>query len=334
MGIFTTNHRLPEVSFHKEKDFEEEVYKNSKLFFGEKSILIDTKTLLKGNFLGGTIPDGFLFDLSDKTEPQFYLIEIELSKHSFNNHIFPQITKFFSFFKDIQQRQNLITKLYEIINSETKLRNQFKKNIGDQEIFKFINDVIENSQNILIVIDGEKNEIGEISKVYSDTWGKMVKHIVIRKYSDGKDTIYHLEPDFDVLEIIGDEKLIPEKALYDETHHTAGVSENVVSIYSELKKRILEINSDLIFNPTKSYVSIKKDKNVAFFQLKKNYLRFVVLRPEIEILQSITKYEVKLFPEGVKKFWGGDCATILIKNEDGLDEIINLIHPLVRENED
>ena len=109
MGIFTSNRRLPEVTFRIEKDFEEEVYQNSKLFFGEKSILIDTKTLLKGNILGGTIPDGFLFDLSDEAEPQFYLIEVEFAKHSFNTHIFPQINKFFAFFKNIQQRQNLTT---------------------------------------------------------------------------------------------------------------------------------------------------------------------------------------------------------------------------------
>ena len=99
MGVFTSNRRLPEVIYALEKEFEEDVYLNSKLFFGEKSILLDNKTLLKGKLLGGTIPDGFLFDLSDDSEPQFYIIEVELAKHSFNSHIFPQITKFFSFFK-------------------------------------------------------------------------------------------------------------------------------------------------------------------------------------------------------------------------------------------
>jgi hypothetical protein len=48
---------------------------------------------------------------------------------------------------------------HKIISSDKKLRSQFKKHLGDQEIFKFVNDVIENSQNILIVIDGEKSEL-------------------------------------------------------------------------------------------------------------------------------------------------------------------------------
>ena len=97
VGIFSDNRRLPEISFKLEKEFEEEVYRNSKLLFGEKSILLDTKTLLKGDRIGGTIPDGFLFDLSNTSDPQFYLIEVELAKHSFHSHIFPQITKFFAF---------------------------------------------------------------------------------------------------------------------------------------------------------------------------------------------------------------------------------------------
>lgn len=334
MGIFTTNGRLPEVTFRLENDFEEDVYQNSKLLFGENTILLDTKTLLRGNILGGTIPDGFLFDLSDINDPQFYLIEVELAKHSFNNHIFPQITKFFAFFKNQQQRQSLTDKLYDVITNDTNILNQFKKHLGDREIFKFVKDVIEDSQNILIVIDGEKSEIADISEVYTDTWGKMVKHIILRKYSDGDNTIYHMEPDFEVLEIVGDEKVVAEKTSYDEAHHTDGVSAEVASIYGELKQRVLAINPELVFNPTKSYISIKKDKNVVFISIKRSHLRVVALRPENEIREHISKYEVKSFPDSVKKFWGGDCAGILIKDGSGMDELINLLQPLLQSDDD
>jgi hypothetical protein len=334
MGIFNNNGRLPEVTFNLENDFEEDVYQNSKLLFGENTILLDTKTLLRGNILGGTIPDGFLFDLTDVNEPQFYLIEVELAKHSFNSHIFPQITKFFAFFKNQQQRQSLTEKLYEVITNDKNILSQFKKHIGNQEVFKFLKDVIENSQNILIVIDGEKSEIADISEVYTDTWGKMVKHIVLRKYSDGDNTVYHLEPDFEVLEIVGDEKVVAEKASYDEAHHTDGIPEDVVSIFQELKTRVLEINSEIIFNPTKSYISIKKNKNIAFISLKKKHLRLVALRPESEVRENISHYEIQSFPESVKKFWGGECAGILVPNSSGMDELINLLHPLIHSDED
>ena len=92
-------------------------------------------------------------DLSDEKEPKFYLIEVELVKHSFFNHIFPQITKFFAFFRNQEQRLELCNKLFELIESDSVIKNEFKSLIGNSEIFKFVNDLLDNSQNILIVID-------------------------------------------------------------------------------------------------------------------------------------------------------------------------------------
>jgi hypothetical protein len=65
--------RLPEINFGLARDLEEEKYQNHKLLFGNKSILLRTKTLLKRNLVGETIQDGFLFDLSDETDTQFYV---------------------------------------------------------------------------------------------------------------------------------------------------------------------------------------------------------------------------------------------------------------------
>ena len=75
--------------FNLEKDFERDIFDNYKLLFGSNTILIDAKKKIAGRELGATIPDGFLFDLSDKKESKFYLVEVELTKHSFHNHIFP-----------------------------------------------------------------------------------------------------------------------------------------------------------------------------------------------------------------------------------------------------
>ena len=69
------------------------LFTNSKLFFGEDTILISDKTKISGMSLGKTIPDGFLFDFTDLDDIKFSIIEVELAKHSFYKHIFPQITK-------------------------------------------------------------------------------------------------------------------------------------------------------------------------------------------------------------------------------------------------
>jgi uncharacterized membrane protein len=80
-----------------------------------------------------------------------------LASHDFFRHIFPQITKFFAFFKNRKSQSELIKKIYSEIDNNVALKKQFKKYLGEKEIFKFVNDTIENSQNILIIIDGEKS---------------------------------------------------------------------------------------------------------------------------------------------------------------------------------
>jgi hypothetical protein len=72
MKIFLNNKVYNEFQFSKEVDFEREVVANSKLFFGEGSIYIDAKKKIATKNLGNSIPDGFLFDLSDKYNPEFY----------------------------------------------------------------------------------------------------------------------------------------------------------------------------------------------------------------------------------------------------------------------
>lgn len=71
------------VVYSKESDFEELVAKNAETIFGDKEIYIDVKRKINTTTLGGTIPDGFLIDLSDIENPGFYLVEVELQSHDF-----------------------------------------------------------------------------------------------------------------------------------------------------------------------------------------------------------------------------------------------------------
>ncbi len=66
------------VFYNKENEFEQLVANNSVTIFGNKAIYIDIKKKVNTSTLGGTIPDGFLIDLSDPDDPQFYLVEVEL----------------------------------------------------------------------------------------------------------------------------------------------------------------------------------------------------------------------------------------------------------------
>src|SRR5262245_4065904 len=127
MIIFLKDKKLTEYKYVTEDEFEKEIVSNSKRFFGKDSVYIDAKKKIESKALGGVIPDGFLFDLSDKKNPEFYLVEVELSKHSFYNHIFPQITKFFAFFRNKKSQGELVEKLFSIISSDNLLKQEFKK---------------------------------------------------------------------------------------------------------------------------------------------------------------------------------------------------------------
>ena len=112
LAVFNSGEKFIEQKFEREEDFEKEVKLNYKTLFGNNTLYLDTKKKIDTTSLGGAIIDGILFDFQDVEDIKFYLIEVELAKHSFYGHIFPQITKFFAFYKNASMMNNLIDKIY------------------------------------------------------------------------------------------------------------------------------------------------------------------------------------------------------------------------------
>jgi predicted transport protein len=332
MIIYKNENKYKEYKYPQEDEFERDIVNNYKLFFGKNTILIDSKKKIDSKSLGGSIPDAFLFDFSDVESPEFYLIEAELVKHDFFNHIFPQITKFFAFFKNNKSQKDLIDKIYSIVNTDDDLKRIFKKFIGDKEIFKYISDTIENSQNILLILDGNKIELPEITETYTDTWGKLVKIQVIRKYYFNNEIVYSMEPDFESIEYLSYEdrdSSIDHAFNISEEYHLEDVNQNVKDIYHNLKNNILNINSKLVFNPQKYYISIINKKNVIFLKFRKKKIRMIVMLPYNEINSNINKHEIKILSQPVQDFYNGDCAAIDIEDLSNIQEIIELIRTLI-----
>ncbi len=335
MLLFYNGKKFVEFEFEKETDFEKEISENSKIFFGKDSIFIDAKKKIETKSLGNSIPDGFLFDLSDKENPEFYLIEVELSKHDFFNHIFPQITKFFGFFKNTTNQADLVEKIFAVITNDSELKKDFKRHLGDREIYKFLKDTIENSQNILLILDGDKPELPEIIETYSDTWGKMVKQLLIKKYTNSVDTIFTMHPDFESIEYVDVEtetKKESEKKEYSEEYHLYGVSEVIKKVYFQLKNEILTYDTNLIFNPQKYYISIVKDRNLAFFKIRKKKITLVVMLPEDDVKKMISHHTVKHLSNPVQRFYNGPCCAIIIEDDSYLSEISSVLKKIISKN--
>ncbi len=330
--IYKNGIRYSEKKYNLETEFEKLVVENSKIFFGENTIFVDAKKKIDNNSFGGVIPDGFLFDFSDKKNPEFYLVEVELVKHNFFGHIFPQITKFFAFFKNPSSQGKLIEKLYSIFENDEELQQELKNKIGKKEIFKFFKDIIENSQNILLIIDGEKKELPEITKTYTDTWGKIVKLAILKEYianGNNKNSIYSLSPDFENIENIDiiseNQNEIKEKSEYSEQFHLEDINESTLTIYNELKEKLLKKIPSLDFNSQRYYISLRKERNFAFLKIQKKKIGIVAMLNEEKIREKISKHEITTLGEGVQNFYNGPCAKIEIKNNRNIDEIINLL---------
>ncbi len=329
MSIFFNRQKFVEYNYQTEEEFERDITRAHKAFCGRRTIYVDAKKKLDSKSLGGAIPDGFLFDLSDPDSPEFYLVEVELVGHSFYNHIFPQVTKFFAFFRNTKRQKDLVDKLFSIANTDQRLKKEFKKFLGEKEIHKFLSDVTDASQNILLIVDGQKRELPEIMETYSDTWGKMVKLMIIRKFIKGNDEIFAVDPDFETIEYPAESEEELTEARYSEEFHLEGVHDSVKQVYNTIKSQTLAIESTIVFNPQKYYISIRSPKNIAFLLLRKKKIRMIPMLAEDEIRRRIRKHSVKRLSEPVQKFYNHPCAAVDILDTKNMDEVIAIIRLLV-----
>jgi hypothetical protein len=81
--LIKSSNRYVERGFNSEDKLEKIIFDHSKTFLGDKTILINIKRKIETKVFGGTVPDAFLIDLKDIDNPEFYLVEIELSKDDF-----------------------------------------------------------------------------------------------------------------------------------------------------------------------------------------------------------------------------------------------------------
>lgn len=335
MTIIADGKKYTETRYSNEKEFEEDVIASSKVFFGKGTIFVNAKKKIDSKSLGGAIPDGFLFDFADPADPQFYIAELELYEHNFYNHVFPQITKFFAFFKNQKQQKSLVDKLFSIINTDEAIRSEFKTYLGQQEVYKFLSDIVESSQNILLISDGQIPELEEIMDTYTDTWGKLVRAIEIRRYACGNEKLYSINPDFETLQFIeGEEEpsveeVIEEIPKYSEEYHLEGVKPIVRDIYHKIKELALAADGSLIFNTQKYYISIRSSKNIAFLKVRTKKIRFIAMMPEEDIKKIVMYYRVASLSQAVQSFYNGPCAGVDIYDLQHEDELLKLIRGLI-----
>jgi predicted transport protein len=329
ISISLNGQNCQQVTYNREKDFEKLVIDNSETIFGKSSIYIDIKHRLENLSLGITIPDGVLIDLSKPDRPEFYLVEVELKAHDFRTHIYPQIDKFFDFYSNIQEQNKLTERIFSIFRQDDSLSSKLRDMIGSKEIFKFLKDILENSRNILIIIDGPKVEFEEKLKSRSETWGKMVKIQIVNHFRYEDHNIITSDSPFQKSEVSN----TPIPPITKKS--TDG---NVRDIYSRIEQSFLKIKSTLRFNPTKNYIGVVDRKRIAYIQPKGKKVHLIVLMAEDEVKEvlRLKHHEVVSFSESRQRTWGGknpSCA-VNIYDTDHWDEIQKLISRLVEKHQE
>jgi predicted transport protein len=94
-----------------------------------------------------------------------------------------------------------------------------------------------------------------------------------------------------------------------------------------MKTELLKVDSSLEFRVKGHYISLRKDRNIAFFQLGRNKLSIVIANPEKGMREQIKHHSVRTLAESVKKFWNGNenCFTVVIELKEHLEEVLNLL---------
>ncbi len=191
-------------------------------------------------------------------------------------------------------------------------------------------DTLDNSQNILIIIDEAKTEFKEIMETYTDTWGRMVKVQIVNHFQLKSSDILIVEPPFQSIPFedatsVSPDKEMSEPSQYTEEFHLEGSETNVRDIYSKLKTEFLHIKSTLKFNSVKYYIGVRDIRNIAALRFYKKKLLLEALLPEEEVKRIIQQHKIRLYSTR--------SPMVEINDISHWDEIQKLVGQLVKKYE-
>jgi len=216
--------------------------------------------------------------------------------------------------------------LYNHINSNPAIKQDFNQYLKKRELYKTLKDTLENSQNVLVLIDDDKLEFQEMMTTYTDTWGRKLKVMTIKEFIHEDHSIFLVSPDFEEVPL-GEIKEKPgqDGVVYGEEYHLAGMNEVVKKIYFELKNRITETYPNITINPQKYYISLREKRNFTYLKPLKTRMNIVIMTPLETGKEIINYHTVSELGPGVQNFYNGPCYRVTIKEPAQLDEIIEAI---------
>ncbi|HSH66875.1 MAG TPA: hypothetical protein VLB84_14050 [Bacteroidia bacterium] len=313
-----------EQKFKNEKEFTELLINGSKILFGEQTLLLDATRSPLACYL--------LLDFTETDDFKYYIVHLSYSKQNFWE-LFERITALFTLCNQGDFSEILFEIVEAVIGDDKELKKDLEALAGDTEIDEYL---FNSKPYILLFTDQEKPEIEQMTVTYSLNWGRFVKPVVLRRYEDeGK--LYCLttplleEIEFDSKPERPEKQVNGKKTKSNEADHLENTSDIMRVVYKKMKSDLLDEDDSVEFNAKQYYISMRKGKNLAFFHIRKNLISLVVLCSEEETKKHIKHHAIKTLTEKVQKFWNGASCTIVIENDDHLDEVIALLKKLVKQ---
>jgi hypothetical protein len=197
--------------FELEKDFEVAVVSQVERIFGDHRIYVDCKRRIGAKGGKKSVPDAYLIDLSQPSEPLLYLVENELSSHELFEHIGVQLLQFSVSFS--QSRRLVKQLLSEEILSRTPLKHRFETFLTQgsfRNLDHLLDTLVDHGKfRAIVIIDEETDDLHAVL----NSLNFPVEIIEFRTYENEKgDRIYQFEPFLADVEIVPEVKRKAKKA--------------------------------------------------------------------------------------------------------------------------
>ncbi len=178
-----------EYEYTLEKDFEKDVVDNAKKIFGEKTVYINVKKLLKDKYNSNkTIPDGYLLDYTIENNPKLYFVENELVGHSVREHIADQLIKFgYNYMTNSSSIKNIVIEslMDSNIDIDSIAKNANYRNVDDM----LTNILARDPLGVIVVIDEITEELNDLLKLLNVN----IELLEFKKYKNGNNIVFQYD---------------------------------------------------------------------------------------------------------------------------------------------
>jgi len=210
----------------------------SKEIFGPNSIYFEIEHTLRSSAGIGAKPEGFVIDIRNE---QWYIVEVELSKHNPYDHIVNQLTRFINGIDNLKVKNSIVSSLYKLINKDELQRFLIEKRVG-RDIHHWLTRLISKTPKIVVIIEEKTPAVIEACKILTASFETQILELKTFTRENAENIrAYLFEPLYVIKKAIITEKK-REKPLYSTSYENklAWVNENVRNLVHKITERIIQ----------------------------------------------------------------------------------------------